>query len=52
MDIKEIGVNASHWIGSAQDRPYWRALVNATLNLHGDIIIIIVKVGTYTAAKT
>ena len=32
MDIEEIGINAD-WVGSAQDRDYWRALVNAALNL-------------------
>ena len=33
MDIKEIGINTRNWIDSAQDRDYWKALVNATLNL-------------------
>ena len=33
MDIKEIGVSVRSWIDSAQDRDYWRALVNAALNL-------------------
>ena len=33
MDLEEIGVNAGNWVDSAQDRNYWRALVNATLNL-------------------
>ena len=33
MDLKEIGRNAGNWIVSAQDRDYWRALVNAALNL-------------------
>ena len=33
MDLKEIGSNTRNWIDSAQDRDYWRALVNATLNL-------------------
>ena len=28
MDIKEIGINTRNWFGSAQDRNYWRALVN------------------------
>ena len=30
MDLEEIGVNAGNWVDSAQDRDYWRALVNAT----------------------
>ena len=33
MDLEEIGVNADNWVDSAQDRNYWRALVNAALNL-------------------
>ena len=32
-DIKEIGMNTRNWVDSAQDRNYWRALVNASLNL-------------------
>ena len=31
--LKEIGVNTRNWIDSAQDRDYWRDLVNAALNL-------------------
>ena len=33
MDLEEIGINAGNWIYLAQDRDYWRALVNAALNL-------------------
>ena len=33
MDLEEIGINARNWVDSAQDRNYWRALVNAELNL-------------------
>ena len=33
MDLEEIGINAGNWVDSAQDRYYWRALVNAALNL-------------------
>ena len=33
MDLEEIGVNAGNWVDSAQDRNYWRVLVNASLNL-------------------
>ena len=33
MDLKETGINKRNWFDSAQDRNYWRALVNAALNL-------------------
>ena len=33
MNLEEIGINAGNWVDSAQDRDYWRAFVNATLNL-------------------
>ena len=33
MDLEEIGINAGIWVDSAQDRNYWRTLVNAALNL-------------------
>ena len=33
MDLEEMGINAGKWVDSAQDRNYWRALVNAALNL-------------------
>ena len=33
MDLEEKGINAGNWVDSAQDRDYWRALVNVTLNL-------------------
>ena len=33
MDLKEIGINTRNWVDSAQDRDYWSALMNATLNL-------------------
>ena len=33
MDLEEIGINAGNWVDSAQDRDYWRALVNVALNL-------------------
>ena len=31
MDLKEIGISTRDWVDSAQDRDYWRALVNAAL---------------------
>ena len=33
MDLEEIGISAGNWVDSAQDWDYWRALVNAALNL-------------------
>ena len=33
MDLEEIGISAGNWVDSAQGRNYWRALVNAVLNL-------------------
>ena len=33
MDLEEISISAGNWVDSAQDRNYWRALVNAALNL-------------------
>ena len=31
FDLEDIGINAGNWVDSAQDRDYWRALVNAAL---------------------
>ena len=33
MDLEEIGINAGNLADSAKDKDYWRALVNAALNL-------------------
>jgi hypothetical protein len=33
MDLKEIRVNMRNWVDLAQDRDYWRALVNVGLNV-------------------
>jgi hypothetical protein len=33
MDLLEIGLCVVDWIGLAQDRYRWKALVNAVLNL-------------------
>jgi hypothetical protein len=33
MDLLEIGVNIVDWIGLAQYRYRWRALVNSVMNL-------------------
>ena len=33
MYLEEIDINTRNWVDSAQDRNYWRALVNSALNL-------------------
>ena len=33
MNLEEIGINAGNLVDSAKDKNYWRALVNAALNL-------------------
>ena len=33
MDLEKMGIHAENWVDSTQDRNYWRALVNAALNL-------------------
>ena len=33
MDLREIGINTRNWVDSAQDKDYWRALVNVVSNL-------------------
>jgi hypothetical protein len=33
LDLLEIGVSVVDWIGLAQDRYRWRALVNSVMNL-------------------
>ena len=33
IDLEKTGINAKNWVDSFQDRDYWRALVNAALNL-------------------
>ena len=33
MDLEEIDINEGNWVDSAQNRNYWRALVNAALSL-------------------
>jgi hypothetical protein len=33
MDLLEIGLNVVNWIGLAQDRYRWRAVLNAVMNL-------------------
>ena len=33
MDLKKINIITRNWVDSAQDRDYWRTLVNAALNV-------------------
>ena len=33
MDLQEVGLGYEDWIGRAQDRDRWRALVSAVMNL-------------------
>jgi hypothetical protein len=33
MDVGEIGINGTKWIGLSQNRVQWRAFVNAVINL-------------------
>jgi hypothetical protein len=33
MDVGEIGLGGVDWIGMAQSRDKWRALVNSVMNL-------------------
>ena len=33
MDLEEIGIKAGNWVDLVQDSDYWKALVNAALNL-------------------
>ena len=33
MNFKETGIDTRKWVVTARDRDYWRALMNAALNL-------------------
>ena len=42
MDLKEIIFNMRNWVDWGQDKDYWRALVNVTLNLKVPLAIELV----------
>ena len=33
MALEEIVIDTKNWVDSAQDRDYWKVLVNAALNI-------------------
>ena len=37
MNLKELGINTKIWVDSAQDRDYWRDLVNCGIETPGVI---------------
>jgi hypothetical protein len=39
MDLKEMGIITRKWVDSAEDRDYWRAFVNAALNLRFPLLV-------------
>ena len=43
MNLEDIGIITRKWVDSAQDRNYWRALVNAALNLRVSLTMDIVS---------
>ena len=43
MDLKEIYIYSRNWVDSAQDWGYWRALVNAALNLLHRVTLTILE---------
>ena len=45
--VKEIGINTRDWVDSVQDRHYWRALVDAALNLRVPYAIKLVVIQLY-----
>jgi len=48
MDLKDIGINTRKWVDSAQDRYYWRPVMNAALNLR---VPLAMELGSLLAKK-
>ena len=48
INLKEIGINTRNWTDSAQNRDYWKVLVNMTLNLRDPLVneLVILHVST------
>ena len=51
MDLEEISIIACNWNDSAQDRDYWRALVNAALKLRVPLSMELVNIYCVPASK-
>ena len=51
MNFQEIGISAGNWGDSAQDRNYWRALVNAALNSISHGVCIYIYIYNYNTWK-
>ena len=46
--LKEIGINTRNWVDLTQNRDYWRALVNAALNLQVPYAMeLVIEIGRY-----
>ena len=43
MDLKEICIDTRNWVNSAQDRDYWRALVNAASNIRAPQAMLLIS---------
>jgi hypothetical protein len=51
MDLLEMGLNVLDWIGLAQDRYRWRALVHSVMNLRVHKMLGIYQVAAQLVAS-